>query len=1679
MVSRMRLSVLGHLEASVDDRPVALGGVKQRAVLAMLGLEANRAVTADRLIAGLWGEQPPPSAAKMVQNYVWRLRKVLAGDGGAEIVTRGRAYELRIDRELVDACRLERLVSEAARGSEAGTPNGAAREALVLFRGEPLADLADEPFASAEIRRLGELRLTAGELAIEAGLAAGRHYEVVGDVDALLAENPLRERLHAQRMLALYRCGRQADALEAFRHARQTLVEEIGVEPSPELGRLHDAILRQDPSLDVACAEAELPRELDAAAAPPLVGRDDELSALRVCWQHGAAGDGALVTLVGAYGMGKTRLAAEIASDAHREGAAVLYAAGTGPPEAVLAAIARVREARRPALVVLDNVDRAPADVRAALRALGAALGRLPALVLATGQEAAALDRLEPQASLVLEPLEAESVRAIAAFYAPAGAEAVPVDTLLATSHGIARKIHEAAAEWARREATRAVDTTAGRAAASRGEARALEEELAGSVVELQSARERAGLVHADGDVAVAPAVCPYKGLASFEAADAEYFFGRERLVAELVARLVGEPLLAVVGPSGSGKSSVLRAGLLPALAGGVLPGSNGWTQALIRPGERPLRELGRATRRLAREWRRVLAVDQFEELFTACRDETERAEFVAGLVRVARDEHSVVVLAVRADFYGRCAAYPELSRLLGANHVLVGAMSREELARAIERPAERVGLSVEPELLEALQTDVEGQPGALPLLSTALLELWHGRDGRRLRRAAYARSGGVQGAVARLAENAFVDLEPGQQATARRLLLRLTDEDQSGAIVRRRIGLVELEGEQVAEVVAQLTDRRLLSVGDGAVEVAHEALLHEWPRLRSWLEEDVQGRRLHRRLGAAARAWDADGRDPGGLYRGARLASALEWAAEHQPELNATERAFLDDSRRASGREQRRLRLVLAGVASLLVIAVIAGLVALDQRGNARAEATAAAAQRLGAQALAEDDLDRALLLARQGMALHDSPQTRSSLLAALLKSPAAVGVLRGNGDRLAGVALSPDDRTLAVIDNDGTLSLIDTGTRRPVARPLTVAGVPHDHAWEGLSFSEDGSRLAIGGTQPVVLDARTHRIVAQLPAMDGRSVQPLRLSADGRTLFAAVFVPPNRTAVRRFDATTGRPLGALRWHGRQFVGRGIAPSALKFTSDGRVVITTAAWTTTLGGGRTTIRDARTRRPLVQHPAGGDQTALSPDDRTLLLGGIDGSVRFLDLATGKVRAASERHDGAVVRATISADGRTAVTAGEDRQVIVWNVERAVPRDTLAGHAGEITGLAISHDAETLYTAAQDGTVLIWDLTGDRRLGRPFDVGSASQFAEFGLSPGRRTRAGEPLGRLRPPDRAYAPYAAYALRPDGKVLAVGHRDGTVSLIDTETLRERSRFRAVPNGPVSGMAYVPRARSLVVGGDDGFLAMFDPARGRLITPLQGHSRFVCSHAGSVVSRCAGHVVLGPTFSADGRLMATAGAGDAVLLWRLRSGRPQGSPRRYYPSLGAWDLSLSPDGRTLAVAAVVGVEIVDVASLRRRAILPGTETVQLLARFTPDGRFLVGGSFEGWARLWSTGTWRPATRKLAGHAGEVAWGSVSPDGRMLATGSIDGTTRLFDLATQRPVGAPLPGPRNRQLAPVFTPDGAYLFVITDAGRAYRWDIRPSSWARHACKIASRRLSRTEWNDVLPERDYAPAC
>ena len=1428
----MQICVLGHLEAHVDDRPVALGGPKQRAVLAMLGLEANRTVSADRLAAGLWGEELPPSAGKMIQTYVSRLRHAMADDHGAAILTHGRGYELRIDPDFVDVHRLERLVADAARSTMDEQPGHAAREALALFRGEPLADLVDEPFAATEIPRLERLRETAAELAIDADLAAGRHQEVLAEIEARLGRNPMRERLHAQRMLALYRCGRQAEALDAYRHARRTLVDEIGVEPGPDLKRLHEAILRQDPALDVKPAAPELPRALDASESPPLVARERELRRLRARWQGAAGGAGSLVAVVGAHGSGKTHLAAALAATAHRDGARVEYAAGAQPPERALAALARTRDAQQPTLLVLDDADRAPADVLAALRELSRGLGRLPALVLATGQKAATLERLEPHELVGLEPLGADAVRAIAGHYAPADAD-VPVDALLATSHGVARSVHEAASEWARREAVRQVDAVAERAAAAGTEARALEAELAGRVVSLQAARERAGRV-ARTDVP-GPVLCPYKGLAPFEIDDAECFFGREQLVAELVARLVGTRLLGVVGPSGSGKSSVVRAGLLPALAGGALPGSDTWVRALIRPGEHPMRELRRA--RADGNGRAVLVVDQLEELFTACRDEHERMTFVAALVRAVRERRAAVVLAVRADFYGRCAAYPELAALLAANHVLVGPMDHDELRRAIELPARHAGLRLEPGLADRLLADCEGEPGALPLLSTALLELWQRRDGRHVRLAAYERTGGVRGAVARLAEAAYERLEPDQRVAARRLLLRLTAEE-GGAAVRRRVALDEL-GDDSGRVLDVLAESRLVTVSEGSVEVAHEALLREWPRLAGWLEEDRDGQRIHRHLARAAREWRDGGRDRAELYRGARLASALEWRAAHEPELNTTEQQFLDASRLAGERQRRRLQLVLAGVIALLAVATVAALAALDQRGQARSEARAAQAQRLGAQALNDEELDRALLVARQGVALDDAPGTRDNLLAVLRRAPAAMAVMRGDGDVVNAVALHPNGRTLAIGDDDGTLVFLDAATRRRLGRH--EAGMTARIT--SLAFSPDGSRLASagfdnqGGGFVDLFDGRSLRYITRLGVaelVDERA--PLAsFSPDSRVLAVNAEYATSRL-VFRWDAKTG---DALR---RMVMPAAESPALFDFVSDGRVV--------TVAKDATTVRDVATLRPLRRFPAGGEATALSRAAGLVAFGARDGSVRLLDLQTGALRAAAGRHEGPVAAMRFSSRGDRLVTAGTDERLIVWDPRRATAVETLAARGiGHIQDLDVAADGRTAYSAGRDGTVIAWDLTGERRWERRFEVRSARRLWR------------RPL----------------ATTADGSQFAVIVAGGGVDLFNSHTLRRTAHFQPA-RGRAVGAALAPDGATLAITTDAGTLELWDTrARRRLVEPQIAHA-----YAPETV-----------TFSGDGRWLATGDA-SIVRLWDVPRRTTAGS----FVQGGGHHLSLSP-------------------------------------------------------------------------------------------------------------------------------------------------------------------------------------
>ena len=645
---------------------------------------------------------------------------------------------------------------------------------------------------------------------------------------------------------------------------------------------------------------------------------------------------------------------------------------------------------------------------------------------------------------------------------------------------------------------------------------------------------------------------------------------------------------------------------------------------------------------------------------------------------------------------------------------------------------------------------------------------MWERRDGKYLRTDAYLRSGGLRGAVDRLGESVVRRMTTDQQEAARQILLRLSV-DERGAVARRRMALADLQLDRrpdIAQAGATLIAGRLLTVGDGEIEIAHEALQREWRRLADWLQEDAQGARTLAHLSRAATGWEAAGRDAAELYRGARLDAALEWTARNPDAVNDRERAFVEEGRALAERDERRrrrttrrLRALLAGTAGLLIVAAVAWLVALDQRSTARDEARSAVAQRLGAQALVQSDLDLGLLLAREGLALEPSTETESYLLAALLRAPALTGVVHGWGPRLIGLGPHPDDGRLVASGSDGSMRLLDLARRSFAGREIRGVTLP--------VFRPDGGQAAItdrGGV--ILLDAGSFAEDARLtggPA--GPQLETgLTYSRDGRRVTASwvrqgdVYGP---TVAVTWDVATGRRLG------RTTLSRGDA-TAVAYTPDGSLVTASQA------DREVTFRDADGTVTRRIDGVDGFRAALAPDGQTLVAGGRDGTVQFVDLRTGAVRLGATRHSGFVQTIVFSPDGRTAVTAADDRAIIVWDTVATAPRETFEGHSSRITSAVVDSTGSTLYTSGLDGFVMAWDLRGDRRLARPFQGGRGSFERD-----------------------------TFAVSGDGRTLAIPEAGGVVNLVDAPTLRRRRALQDAPRGEAVTLAFADGGRLLAV------------------------------------------------------------------------------------------------------------------------------------------------------------------------------------------------------------------------------------------------------------------------------------
>ena len=521
---------------------------------------------------------------------------------------------------------------------------------------------------------------------------------------------------------------------------------------------------------------------------------------------------------------------------------------------------------------------------------------------------------------------------------------------------------------------------------------------------------------------------CPYKGLASYQLDDAEMFYGRDDLTAELVEAVRTASFVVVVGNSGVGKSSALRAGLVKAIETRKLSGLR--QAAVVTPGVAPLRTIYQVPGSAD-----VVVVDQFEELFTLTDDEATQREFVRLLVARVNDGTCRVVISLRADFFGRCTTLAELAPLLARRQVVVGPLSEHELRVVITSPAEKAGLVVAPELVDVILGEAANHAGALPLVSHALVETWHRRTDDQLTLAAYRDAGSIAGAIARTAERVYGSFKPAERLHVERLFLRLVEPGEGTDHTRRNVPYGQLEGSSIdREEIDLLVEARLLTADADGIEIAHEALIESWPRLKSWIDDDRDGIRMHRHLTSAASAWDELGRDEGELYRGARLSSAISWINDAQPDLSDHERDFIDAAVEVSEaqlrqqvRANRRLRILVAASVVGLIVAAVGTVVAVSQakkadRGRATAEAT-----QLAEVVRAQPDLSPSaeLQLAVEAQRRASTPTTNGLLLDAIAQNPgtkngADLGVeltgttpISSNGGVLAGI----DDNVLGVV--------------------------------------------------------------------------------------------------------------------------------------------------------------------------------------------------------------------------------------------------------------------------------------------------------------------------------------------------------------------------------------------------------------------------------------------------------------------------------------------------------------------------------------------------------------------------------------------------------------------------------------------------------------------------------------
>jgi WD40 repeat protein/transcriptional regulator with XRE-family HTH domain len=1116
--------------------------------------------------------------------------------------------------------------------------------------------------------------------------------------------------------------------------------------------------------------------------------------------------------------------------------------------------------------------------------------------------------------------------------------------------------------------------------------------------------------------------LCPYKGLNYFDESDADLFVGREALNARLVERVLSLALrhsfrsedklesqsvystrfLAVVGASGSGKSSLVRAGLVPALRWEQK--SAYWHIQILTPAAHPLESLASslmsesnsitattnlmddlghdsrslqifAKRKLQSENQThlLLVIDQFEELFTLCRSEEERASFISNLLTAASEANGPVsvLITLRADFYAHCANYIDLREALAKNQEYIGAMGDEELRRAIEEPARRGRWEFEPGLVDLLLHDVGREPGALPLLSHALFETWQRRRGRSMTFSGYASSGGVRGAIAETAETVFTDqFTREERVVARRIFLRLTElnDETSTADTRRRAKFSELilkpeEASVTHAVLKALADARLIVTSEDSAEVAHEALIREWPTLRGWLEENREDLRLHRQLTEVAQEWNAMEHSADILYRGARLAQVREWASTHRDEMNELECDFLNASielseRETQAREEQRQRELEATrklaeserqraeeqtksaqhlrkravyLTGAFGTALIMAFAAFFFGRQAQIASRLATSRELAAASITslEVDPERSILLALEALQTRYTIEAEDALHRAIQTSRIQrVVQAHGPGATML-VSLSPDGKQFVTATTDGSVKTWDMGRGKQLLR------------FDGLyaTYSPNGKQLAIVTPERIVriINVETGKEIRLSNQVDAELT--LAFSPDGSRLST---VASNNTP-KVWDAKTGKELVAFPGH-TDVVG------SLTFSPDGTRLLTSS------DDGTARVWDVITGEQLLNltnHPGWVFAARYSPNGKLIVT--VSGNEAYLwESDSGKRLFALTSHQNNIFAVAFSPDGKRLATGGLDRKIKVWDVTTGKELFTLSGHTGSIDELSFSVDGKQLISSSDDGTVRIWNVAANREL-----LTLAMEHSNGQVS----------------------------FSVDGLRLAAIDGAGSLRIWDVHSGHELLTLPGAGD-QVNDLAFSPDGQYVITAGEGAKLSVWDIFKNLEVASLS-------SHTGNVNALA---------ITQDGKYLATASDDYKTKLWEYSSGKIGNAPLFTLDASGiVFFVSFNANGTKLATGNQDGtVSLWDTKTGKEIQILRGHSNSVTSISFSQDGRHIATASWDGTAKVWNVSTGEEEF-SLHSHTGAVTSIAYNPDGTRIATASNDGTAKLWDAAT----------------------------------------------------------------------------